>query len=289
MKVTFWGVRGSIACPGPSYAHVGGNTSCVEVDAGGETIILDAGTGLRNLGASLDARGVRSCTILLSHTHWDHTCGLPFFKPMYDGESSLRIIAGHALGAHDGIREILRGQVAPPNFPLSLEEAPASMSFIDVAPGTSFELGPRIDVRTAALSHPGGATGFRIEHDGRSVAYVTDTEHDPLRPDAKILALIEGADLVIYDSTYTDDELEAHRGWGHSTWQEGVRLCRAAGAKRLAIFHHDPAHDDSFMRRVAREAKQTWTGAFLAREGLSVEINDGIASPREGRRSSRRV
>jgi phosphoribosyl 1,2-cyclic phosphodiesterase len=160
----------------------------VEINAGGEPIILDAGTGLRGLGESLDARGVRACTILLSHTHWDHTCGLPFFKPMYDPERAVQIVAGHALKLPGRIRGILSAQVAPPHFPLSLEELRASISFVDISPGISFEVGRRIDVRTAALAHPGGATGFRIEHEGRAIAYVTDTEHDPLRPDARILA-----------------------------------------------------------------------------------------------------
>ncbi|MFO0742412.1 MAG: MBL fold metallo-hydrolase [Labilithrix sp.] len=272
MRATFWGVRGSIACPGPSYARVGGNTSCVEIDVGGETIILDAGTGLRGLGESLHERRARSSTILLSHTHWDHTCGLPFFKPMYDPEHSVQIVAGHALASPGRIHGVLSAQITPPHFPLSLEEMHASVSFADLSPGTSFEIGRRVDVRTTALAHPGGATGFRIEHAGRALAYVTDTEHDPLRLDTKILALIDGADVVIYDSTYTDEEFDAHRGWGHSTWQEGVRLCRAAGAKRLAIFHHDPAHDDAFMRRLAHEAKRMWEGAFVAHEGLTIEL-----------------
>jgi phosphoribosyl 1,2-cyclic phosphodiesterase len=271
VRVTFWGVRGSIACPGPAYARTGGNTSAVEVEVAGETIVLDAGTGLRALGASMVERRIKRSHLLLSHTHWDHTCGLPFFKPIYDSESSIQIVAGHARGFPGGICGILRSQFSPPSFPISFEKMAASMSFLDVSPRTTFKIG-QATLRTARLSHPDKATGFRIDHGGASVAYVTDTEHDPRRLDTRILALIEGADLVIYDSTYTDDEFPAHRGWGHSTWQEGVRLCRAAGAKRLAIFHHDPDHDDVFMQRVAREAKRLWSGAFVAREGMRIDL-----------------
>jgi phosphoribosyl 1,2-cyclic phosphodiesterase len=197
---------------------------------------------------------------------------------MYDSKTAVQVIAGHALSMPGRIRGALAAQIAPPNFPLSLDEMRASLSFVDISPGTSFELGRRIDVQTVALAHPGGATGFRVEHRGRAVAYVTDTEHDPDRLDTGIITLIEGADLVIYDSTYTDQEFEAHRGWGHSTWQEGVRLCRAAGAKRLAIFHHDPAHDDAFMARVEQEAKRMWSGAFLAREGTHVDLGRAKSS-----------
>jgi phosphoribosyl 1,2-cyclic phosphodiesterase len=127
-------------------------------------------------------------------------------------------------------------------------------------------------VRTAALNHPNGATGYRIEFGGKAVCYVTDTEHVLNRPDQNVLGLIEGADLVIYDSTYTDEELPAHIGWGHSTWQEGIRLSRAAKVRRLAIFHHEPNHDDTFMGRVAREAKAEWKGAFVAREGTTMHV-----------------
>lgn len=149
---------------------------------------------------------------------------------------------------------------------------PALLAFRDVAAGTSCDLPGGVHVRTAPLVHPDGATGYRIEHEGVSVAYVTDTEHDPEQPNEAILDLIEGADLVVYDSTYTDEEFALHRGWGHSTWEEGVRLCRSAGARRLAIFHHDPDHDDAFMDRVAHEAKERWSGAFVAREGTTIEI-----------------
>ena len=149
----------------------------------------------------------------------------------------------------------------------------AIVDFEDFQAGESFRLCPDVMVRTALLNHPSGATGYRIEHDGKAVCYVTDTEHVPGHPDQNILGLIEGADLVIYDSTYTEAEFPEHVSWGHSTWNEGMRLCQAAGAKKLAIFHHDPDHDDEFMDIVETEATAAWEGNVVARENMEIRID----------------
>ncbi|MDX5361363.1 MAG: MBL fold metallo-hydrolase [Alphaproteobacteria bacterium] len=270
--VTFWGVRGSIACPGPRYVRYGGNTSCIEVTAGDETFILDSGTGIRELGLSLMRRDRSRATLLLTHTHWDHINGFPFFTPAYHPERSLRIMAGH-LPAHLQIGKVLSEQMSKPFFPVPIGIMKAAMTFDDFTAGDRFQLGGGTRVATAALNHPDGACAYRLEHKGRSVCYVTDTEHLPGQPDQAILGLIEGADLVIYDCTYTDAEFPAKVGWGHSTWQEAVRLCQAANVRRLAIFHHDPDHDDPFMDAVAADARAMWDGAFVAREGMSVTLD----------------
>lgn len=269
--VKFWGVRGSIACPAPTHAKFGGNTSCVQLDLDGHQVILDAGTGLRQLGQRMLELGIEDSTLLLTHVHWDHTNGFPFFGPVFSPKSRLAIHAGglHPVG---GIREVLAGQMAAPNFPVPLDALNAELDFVDFSRGDDFALSPAVHVKTATLNHPGGATGYRVEFQGRSLCYVTDTEHTPGQPDEQVLQLIEGADLVIYDSTYTDDELPAHVGWGHSTWQEGVRLCKQASVKRLAVFHHDPDHDDAFMTRLASEARAAWSDAFVAREGMALEL-----------------
>jgi phosphoribosyl 1,2-cyclic phosphodiesterase len=273
MKITFWGVRGSIPCPARTHVHFGGNTSCVHVSVAGEEIILDAGTGIRGLGRSFLRRGIDRATLLLSHTHWDHICGFPFFTPAYDARWSMRILAGH-LPHEAGIRSVLASQMTDPMFPVPLEAMRGARAFEDFVAGDTFKLGD-VTIKTARLNHPNSATGYRIEHGGVAFCYVTDTEHTPGQLDPKVLGLIEGADLVLYDSTYTDDEFPTKVGWGHSTWQEGVRLCRAAKARRLGIFHHDPDHDDAFMRAVAAEAKATWKGAFVVREGRSVLLQPG--------------
>jgi phosphoribosyl 1,2-cyclic phosphodiesterase len=271
LSVRFWGVRGSIACPLPRFMAFGGNTSCVEVRLDDRRIVLDAGTGIRGLGTTYLEENVREAVLLFTHTHWDHVNGFPFFGPAYREDRRFLIRAGH-LRDTGGIREVLSGQMNQPMFPVPLEVMRARLAFEDFSAGESFTLDGGVRVRTAPLNHPNGATGYRIEAGGRSVCYVTDTEHRPEQPDRNILGLIEGADLVIYDCTYTDAEFPAKLGWGHSTWQEGVRLCRAAGAKRLAIFHHDPDHDDAFMEALEKSAVAEWDGAFAAREDMVVAV-----------------
>ncbi len=271
MRVKFWGVRGSIATPSADHMKYGGNTSCVEVNVNDRIIILDAGTGVRLLGNCLLQRNLKDYLFLQSHTHWDHINGFPFFGPVYQDNVNIKIMAGH-LSECGGIEKVLSSQMCQPTFPVPFSELAANLSFTDFKSGDSFSLGDGIEVRTAPLKHPDGGTGYRIDFEGSSLCYVTDTEHVIGKPDEDILELIEGADLVIYDSTYTDEEYPQFAGWGHSTWQEGVRLCKAANVGQLAIFHHDPSHDDTFMDTVAREAFKAWPNAFVAREGMTVEV-----------------
>lgn len=269
-ELRFWGVRGSIACPSPSHVRYGGNTSCLEITVAGHTIILDAGTGIRSLGLEMTAQNVRTATLLLTHTHWDHINGFPFFGPGFDKNNEFRIMAGHL--KQGSIRDVLAGQMTQPTFPVPLEAMQAKMTFEDFSAGEHFELFPEVLVRTAPLNHPNGATGYRIEHAGSSICYITDTEHVPGKPDQNILGLIDGADLVVYDSTYTDEEFTSKVGWGHSTWQEAVRLAKAAGVKRLALFHHDPSHTDDVMDQIGSEAKLAFDGALVAAEGMILEV-----------------
>jgi phosphoribosyl 1,2-cyclic phosphodiesterase len=271
-KVKFWGVRGSIACPSPRHIGFGGNTSCIEVAAGGERIIFDAGTGIRSLGQWMLKKEVKHAHLMLSHTHWDHINGFPFFTPAFLPDRSFEIMAGHVEEGQGGIRKVLSGQMAQPFFPVPLEAMRGSLKFSDFSAGDTFALSPTTTVRTTPLNHPNGATGYRIDHRGKSMCYITDTEHVPGEPDQNILGLIEGADLVIYDSTYTEEEFPEKVGWGHSTWEEGVRLCKAANVRMLAIFHHDPTHDDAFMEALELEARRTWSGALVARENMRINL-----------------
>jgi phosphoribosyl 1,2-cyclic phosphodiesterase len=250
----------------------GGNTSCIEVVAGDDRIILDAGTGLRELGGKLLKDGVKRATLLLTHTHWDHINGFPFFAPAFREEFELRVMAGH-LKSSGGVRAALEGQMTQPMFPVPLQNLQANIDFVDFEAGESFTVGESVSVMTAPLNHPNGATGYRMEFGNKVLCYITDTEHVPGKLDEAILELIAGADLVIYDSTYTDDEFPLKVGWGHSTWQEGIRLCQKAGAKQLAIFHHDPDHEDEFMAKVEADAKATWEGAIVAREGMKIILD----------------
>ena len=270
-KIKFWGVRGSIACPTPRHIAFGGNTSCIEVSMGGQRIILDAGTGMRELGHWFLNKNVKNATMLLTHTHWDHINGFPFFSPAFRKDRTFTIMAGH-LDEVGGVQKILAGQMSQPTFPVPLDMMGSKMEFEDFTCGDTFKLGKGIKVITTPLNHPDGATGYRIEYRGKAMCYITDTEHVIGEPDEKVLEIIEGADLVIYDSTYTDAEFPNRIGWGHSTWEEGVRLCQSADVKTLAIFHHDPDHEDLFMEQLERLARMTWSGAVVAREHMRFNL-----------------
>ncbi|MBT7505249.1 MAG: MBL fold metallo-hydrolase [Rhodospirillales bacterium] len=272
-SVKFWGVRGSIACASPAHMRYGGNTSCIEVVADGYRIILDAGTGIRQLGNEMLKSGAEDFHILLTHTHWDHINGFPFFAPAYNKDLKIEILAGH-LNDKGGVENVLSAQMDNPMFPAPLEAMVAQINFNDFDAGKSFDLTDKVHVRTAPLRHPNDATAYRIEFDGLSVVYVTDTEHVIGETDMNVFNIIKDADLVIYDCTYTEEEFPSKIGWGHSTWNEGVRLCMEADVKRLAIFHHEPDHYDDFMDQIAIDAKAVWPGTFVSREGMCIDMYD---------------
>ena len=270
-SVRFWGVRGSIACCGPRTARFGGNTSSLEVRCGSRLLMFDAGTGIRYLGRTLERGGPLDADLFFTHTHFDHVCGLPFFGPLFRPQNRFRLWAGH-LGEGLTLRRVMSEFMIAPLFPVPPDVFRATIEYGDFSPGDTLGAGPEVVLRTAPLNHPDGAVGYRVEYAGKSVCYVTDTEHVPGAPDKNVLGLIAGADLVIYDAMYTDEEYDAYVGWGHSTWQEGLRLCQAAGAKRLAVFHHDPEHDDELLSGIEREVSAALPGSFAAREGLVVEL-----------------
>ena len=274
-SVRFWGVRGSIACSGPRTARYGGNTSSLEVRCGGRMLLFDAGTGFRYLGNSLASSREAEpldADLFLTHTHFDHVCGLPFFRPFFQPQNRFRLWAGH-LGEGMTLRRVLGEFMMSPLFPVPPQVFRARMEYREFKAGETLHPDDGVAVRTATLNHPDGATGYRVDYAGKSLCYLTDTEHVPNAPDRNILELIAGADLVIYDSMYTDAEYDTYVGWGHSTWQEGIRLCRAAGAKRLAVFHHDPEHDDEMLDGIAREVEKLLPGSLVAQDGLLVKLD----------------
>jgi phosphoribosyl 1,2-cyclic phosphodiesterase len=266
--VRFWGVRGTVPCPGAATARYGGNTPCIEVMCGRQRLIFDAGTGLRELGASLNGQTGLRAHIFLTHTHIDHINGFPFFRPAYSPSNGFELWAGHLSTRAGGLQGVLSTLMKAPIFPVPLDIMHACIAFHDFQAGVSFEPFPGVVLHTAALNHPQGATGYRIDYANRSICYVTDTEHRDGALDPAILRLIKGSQIVIYDATYTEAEYEHHRGWGHSTWNEGVRLCDAAGAERLVAFHHDPDHDDHCMDRIAEALQRCRPGSAVAREGV---------------------
>jgi phosphoribosyl 1,2-cyclic phosphodiesterase len=267
-SVRFWGVRGTLPCPGPGTIRYGGNTSCLEITCGGERLIFDAGTGIRALGASLVGQTGLRGHIFLTHTHVDHIIGFPFFRPAYDPTNCFEIWSGHLAGHPGGLQAVLKNLMSGTLFPVPIDIMHACIAFHDFQAGDRLEPIPDIVIETAGLNHPQGATGYRINYKGKSICYVTDTEHEEGRLDENILRLIQDSDMVIYDSTYTDEEYPHFRTWGHSTWREGVKLCEAANAKTFVAFHHDPDHDDAFMDGVAKDLEQYRPGSVVAKEGL---------------------
>ncbi len=272
IHVKFWGVRGSIACPGPGTARYGGNTPCIEVRCRDRFIILDGGTGLRPLGNALLAAGGKvDADLFLSHCHLDHVSGLPFFTPLFAPGHRLRIWAGN-LQPKFTLEQALRTMMSPPLFPIEVESFKATIEYHDFRPGAVIEPYQGITLRTAMLNHPDGAIGYRIECGGKVLAYLTDTELPDGNIDPGILSLARGADLMIFDSTYTQREIASRRGWGHSTWQDGIRLAEAAGVRTFCLFHHDPGHDDDFLDDLGRQAVAARPGTIVAHEGAAIDL-----------------
>ena len=269
LSVRFLGVRGSIPVPGPLTA-AGGNTSCVEVTAGDTRIILDAGTGLRTLGDERMARGPRHSTILLSHLHWDHVCGLPFFTPLYVPGHRVEIASGPngVMPTHDAIRSLFKA----PFFPVDFADIANQVTVRELPGNDRFTIGD-ITVTLAKLNHPDPVYGFRLEHAGHSIVYATDTEHFAC-VDPTLSRLAAGADILIYDAQYTPEEYPAKVGWGHSTWQAGAELARAAGVAQLVLFHHDPNRTDAQLAAIEAEAQARLPGTVAAREGLVLRARD---------------
>lgn len=274
MIVRFWGVRGSLPCPGPATVRIGGNTSCVQVEADGELIILDAGSGIRPLGNALmkTGRPVRA-TMFFTHVHHDHIQGFPFFVPAFVPTTVLRIYGERKVDG--GMKEHIAGVMSAPFFPVPIAALRAQMEFHEVKEGETIEVSPTVKVVTGRLNHPQGALGYRIESvekgKKRIFAYCTDTEHGA-EPDQNVIDLAKDADAMVYDTFCTAQEYETKKGWGHSTPEEGIKLAKLANAKRLLLFHHDPTHDDKTMEKILADARKTHKATMLAYEGLELSI-----------------
>jgi phosphoribosyl 1,2-cyclic phosphodiesterase len=257
-------------------AGVGGNTSCVEVRAGDTAIVLDAGTGIRALGDQLLRERVPHVSLLLSHLHWDHIQGLPFFLPAWLPSSRLDVVGAPSTASPQiGLRESLSMQMQPPHFPVRLTDMGALLSFRQIESGQEIVIGD-VTITARRLNHPGGVMGYRLEAGGRSIVYATDTEHYAC-PDPYLVRLAKDADVLIYDAMYTEAEYRGEVGpskvgWGHSTWEAGVAVADAARVGQLVLFHHDPQRTDREVAALEAQAGIVRPGTIAAREGLSIEL-----------------
>ncbi len=231
--------------------------------------MFDAGTGAREMGDRLIDEGISEADLFLSHTHIDHINGFPFFSFAFNPQNRLRVWAGH-LNSELTVESVLRSFMSAPLFPVPVDTLKGCVALTDFTAGETLSPHQGTTIKTAPLNHPNGATGYRVEHSGKVICYVTDTEHVPGKPDQIILQLIDGADIVIYDATYSDEEFPQYQGWGHSTWQECLRLCREAGVKVPVIYHHLPGRNDDVLDTVAEAVEREFPGAILAREGVTL-------------------
>ena len=271
MEIRFWGVRGSIPCGSSAYQKYGGDTSCVSVQVDGLFLIFDAGSGLREAGQFAVAQGIQQTHLFLSHMHMDHILGLPFYQPIWNPTSQMTV-HGIEVGSYGGVKKVLTQAFLAPVFPVPLEGFLAQVDYIDHPVGQSISLNPSVVIQTARLDHPNGAAGYRLSYGHKSFCYVTDTGH--LKGDFRqgILDLIAGSDLVVYDASFTPDDIEGKEHWGHSTWAEGIRLCQEAGAKSLYLFHHAPEHTDDQMDEINKNAQAAWNHVHVAKQGMVVSL-----------------
>lgn len=271
MNVTFWGVRGAIPTPQHENLYFGGETACVEVEAEGRRIVLDGGTGLRQLGCRmLRNSGPQRLNedILLSHFHWDHLQGIPHFAPLFmDG-----ILRFHSYLPVESLHATLSTLMAPPFFPLAFDAAAATKEYWQFNSYSPFEIGPFV-IRSFPLRHPQGCNGFRIECRGHIVVYATDYEHGDAESDAILLEHASGADLLIADAQYTPEEYPQRVGWGHSTWLEAAKMAVQAKVKRLILFHHDPLRDDNSLSNTVFLARKIFASTDAGREGTTISTD----------------
>ncbi|MBF0255680.1 MAG: MBL fold metallo-hydrolase [Gammaproteobacteria bacterium] len=273
-RVTFYGVRGSIPVTGAEFNQFGGDTACICLEGPERTVILDAGTGIRALGKRLiqdETLGIsRPCFLAFSHFHWDHIQGLPFFLPAYDSRRSFTISAFGREDSSRSLRDIFATQMQNEFFPVSLGDMGANIQFFQTEE-PRFEVG-RGSVIAVKHNHPGGAYSYRInDRNGKSVVYCTDIEHSE-SIDPQIVELARNADLLIHEGQYTPEELPRFKGWGHSSWEQAVRVAELAEVKQLVITHHDPDHDDSFLSEVEAQCQARFPACCLARQGMVLEI-----------------
>jgi phosphoribosyl 1,2-cyclic phosphodiesterase len=273
MKLKFWGVRGSIPTPESYAIDVGGNTSCVSVQVEDYLVIFDAGTGLRKLGKFLEdkQRSQWKGSILVTHYHWDHIQGLPFFTPAYRNQNRFHIYGKTKKGST--IEDILAEQMESPYFPVDMDSLEGLVTFIPVEENTSFELIPGAYIRTIGLNHPDGAIGYRLDHPKGSISYITDHENPLDVIDKSIIKFVQDSSVLIHDSQYMPLEKKGSKsGWGHSSWEDAVLTAKEAKVNNLFLFHHDPERTKMELKAMLDDAKKVFKRTEIAMESKEYQI-----------------
>ncbi len=277
LQVRFYGVRGSIPSPSPSKMRYGGNTSCVEVEFRGQRLILDAGSGIRSLGEDLirEAKGNKiETTLLLSHAHWDHVQGLPFFGPAFWPENRINVLCKSGHGVQ--LQRALSSQMSPPHFPVRIDEMRGLGMVNELFPDAT-QVGDFV-IQTIGLNHPGGCAGFRLDTEAASLAYLPD--HEPFRDNSgranaayrELVHFVRELDILILDTQYTLQEYTRRVGWGHGCLPDSVKLAQDAGVRRLLLFHHDPAHDDDQIDQMVESARSLAVNPGLTIDAASENV-----------------
>lgn len=270
--VTFWGVRGTLAAPAAEFQKTGGNTICAQLTCGDRVIIFDSGTGIRELGSKLvEKNPERKLDLFFTHVHYDHVEGVPFFAPFFTPSCTINVWMGPIDGAK-GTEDAVKGLMRRPYFPVGPDVFTADVTYRELIGSEKLDLGDGIKVTTAPLNHPGGATGYRVDYKGRSFAFITDTEHVPGQIDTNVVSLISGCDLFAYDCSFTDAEFPEFAGFGHSTWEEGLRLREKSGAGAMLALHHMPFRTDDEVELMEKSIRKRHAESGVAREGLTIAL-----------------
>lgn len=275
MKIRFWGVRGTRPVPGKKTMKYGGNTSCVEISAGEEVMIMDAGTGIVNFGDEILKNKVEKVSLFITHTHWDHIQGLPMFKPLYQKDFTLDIYGPETFSSE--LEKVLSKQMSPEFYPISWESLPSNKSVMQLKAQDTVDIGGQMKVTAFNASHTCACLNYKIEHEGKVCIYATDNEWEKSGKN-ELMEIIKDCDLLILDTFFTDEEYygingNASRiGWGHGSWQKGVEMAKRCNVKRLVMFHHGENRFDEELEAIEKEAKAVFGAVSAAKEGMVIDL-----------------
>ncbi len=276
--IKFWGVRGGVPTPGEHTVRYGGNTACIEIDIQGTRLIFDAGTGLRVLGEHLRNVSAVEAHLFFTHTQWDRIQGFPFFIPAFNADNCFHIYGAAGLNGAS-IKQRLTSQMLRPNFSVPLQMMQANLCFHNISAGHLLQIGD-ITIETISLSRPSGALGYRVNWNGYSAVYATDTDHSPDSPDEGMLYLAQNADVLIFDAAYEDhyyyDSSSCSALRNPRVWQARIEAALSTNVKQMVMFHHDPAHDDQFLSKVEKEMREIYPNVLMAREGMTLHVDSHV-------------